>query len=120
MAITLYTFNILTDTGANYQEDSLPANGALLQARFVLADTGALDTGADLKISFPTTGVVAADWDNFAAASFTKVPQQPVHDTGGAAVSGLRQFPFVAEEPIRVRVDAGGVAKRGTLYLLVG
>lgn len=118
--ITLYTFNILTDTGANYQEDSLPATGAVLQARF-LRDTGApLDTGVDLRVSLASSGVVIADWDNLGASSFTRVPQQVVHDTGGVVVAGLRQFIFAGSEKIRVLVEGGGVAKRGRLMLWVG
>jgi hypothetical protein len=117
--ISLYTFSILTDTGANYQEDSIPVGGAVLQARYVPDGTSPLDTGADLKITLASSGAVVADWDNIGGSAFTRVPQQPVHDTGGAAVSGLRQFVFAAE-PLRLRIDQGGVAKRGTLHVWVG
>ena len=112
------TFNILTDTGANYTDTGPPVSGFIWSLDGVLGDTGQLDTGADLRIVNAKTNRLIADYDNIGATSFSKTPRQPTADTGGAEL-GDAYIPL-AGEPLKVTVSGGGVAKRATLHVYVG
>lgn len=121
--IQRHTIAILTDTGGDYTETTPPVDGAILQVRYVRDGSNGLDTGADIDISLANSGVIVASYDNVGGASFTKVPKQPVHDTGGVAVSGLREFAFAGGEALSVSVSqSDGVTgtKRGTVHIWTG
>lgn len=119
--LTRQRFDILTSSGGAFVDTGPPCSGAVVQVRYVPDGTSPLDTGADIDLVAISGGQVVASWDNIGAAAFTKVPKQPVHDTGGVAVSGLREFVFVgAPDQLRLSVAAGGNAKRGTLYVWTG
>lgn len=116
-------YDILTDTGGDWTDTGPPVNGIVMQTRYVPDGSSPLDTGTDIDIVLAQSGVVVANHDNIGSAAFTKVYKQPVHDTGGAAVSGLREFVPVAGESLRVSVrQSEGVTgvKRGVIYVWTG
>lgn len=122
MPITRQTFVVATDTGGDWTDTGPPCHGAILQMRYV-PGTAVLDTGCDIDVSLVQSGVVVASYDNIGSAAKTWVPKQPVHDTGGAAVSGLREFAFSEGDMLRVTfTQSAGVAgsKNGKLYVWVG
>ena len=109
-----HKFLIATDASGDYTDTGPPIFGAILQIRYVpTVGDQALDTGADIDITLPTTGVVVANWDNIGGSAFTKVPKQPVHDTGGQD-EGSSEFIFAAGEPLRVVVSTGNTGDTGT------
>lgn len=124
MPVMRHRVDVLTDTGGDYSTTINGAHGAVLQVRYA-RDTGApLDTGTDISIALAQSGVVIADYDNIGGSSFTRVPKQPVHDTGGAVVDGLREFFFAAPaEGISVNVNQSAAVagvKQGTIFIWTG
>ena len=65
MAIERHRFDIVTDTGGDYQAETV-VSGAILQMHFDRgSDTGvALDTGADLLVEAVNSGMTIANYGN--------------------------------------------------------
>ncbi len=121
--ISRQRFDFVTDTGGDWADTGPPISGAILQVRYIPDGSTPLDTGADITLSLANTGVPVLNMDNIGSAAFTRVPKQPIHDTGGAAVSGLREFVFAVNEGLRVEVNQSAAVagvKKGTLFVWVG
>lgn len=114
-------FDILTDTGGDFEATAGPFQGLVMQVR--LSDTGAnLDTGCDIRLeTVGNGGVVIADWDNVGGSSWTRVPRVLTYDTGGAALGD--QYPVVAHDRLKLTVnqsDQATGAQRAKLFVTVG
>lgn len=130
MGVTRQKFVVHTSAAGNWTDTGPAFTGIITQIRWdpdglLAGDTGIPDTGAELKVTLEPSGTKVANYEEFTSAGdtgWTRSPRGTVHDTGGAAISGLREYIFSANERLRVRVvDTGSPSaagnKSGTFYV---
>lgn len=120
----IYRFDIITDASGDWSETVDITHGSLMQYRYVPDGTSPLDTGADLDIAGAQSGFVYVNQDNIGTSAFQKLPRYATSDeTGTASLYASTGEPvegvMAIAEPITATIDAGGNAKKGTLYVWV-
>ena len=95
--------------------------GRILQIRYVKDDFA---NGVDFTVTLETSGTAVWSQENV-DDSATVLPRQATHSTAGAAAEYADGYPvlepvYVDGERVKIVVAAGGAAKSGTVYVLVG
>lgn len=121
MHVEKHTLALTTDASGDVVGYTPVVTGRILQIRYVKTDFA---DGIDVDVTLETSAVIVWDEDNV-NASKTVLPRQGVHGTDGVAATLdgtrlMREPVYAARERVKVVVAAGGAAKTGTFYILIG
>lgn len=129
MYVQKHQVSVVTDENGDGVGYTPVCNGRILSIQYVKATTGGYSDGVDIDVETDDTAATiwsADDVNN----STTVCPRQQVHSTAGVGLvyapegespgEPVTDYIFIANERIKITVDAGGDGKTGLFIVLVG
>ncbi len=125
MYVQKHIVNVTVDASGDGTGYTPVVNGRVLSIQYIKATSGGYDNGVKFDVETEDTAIKVWDQDSV-NASVVVAPRQPTHSNAGAAAlyaaegTAVNDYYHVANERIKITVDAGGNATTGQFIVLVG
>ena len=125
MYVQKYVVNATTNASGDAVVYTPVINGRVLSIQYIKPTSGGYDDGVDFDVATEDTAVAIWSQDDVNVSAMV-APRQPTHTSAGvaalyaAAGTGVNDFFYVANERLKITVDAGGNVTTGQFVVLAG
>jgi len=125
MYVQKYVVNATTNASGDAVVYTPVINGRVLSIQYIKPTSGGYDDGVDFDVATEDTAVAIWSQDDVNVSAMV-APRQPTHTSAGVAAlyaaegTGVNDYFYVANERLKITVDAGGSATTGQFVVLAG